>query len=303
MKPLPTLGLVAAAVAITIAFEESRIAALRGELAAKTSAPANADRSRSTGPGTADSAEPMAATKAGERAATPDREKEEPADQELGKTVRKMWDNPAGKAMMNQGVKIAVTMMYEDFIGSLDLTKEEAEYFKTLLGKGMADQQEIGMKMLNATPAERTELAKEIEDRKKAFLNSDDDHKRYTDYQNRLPERQQLDGLRATFSSKGTALDKATEDRLVEAMYQARTTAKAPDFSGPDALSEMSKGNFTESFEKSWEVQDQAVMKEVGSILDGPQLEAFKEYRKQAKEMQLMGMKMAEKMMQGEKEE
>ena len=83
---------------------------------------------------------------------------------------------------------------------------------------------------------------------------------------------------------------------------QARTTAKAPDFSGPEALTEMSKGNFTESFEKSWEVQDQAVMKEVGTIIDGPQLEAFKEYRMQMKEMQLMGMKMAEKMMQGEEE-
>ena len=29
-------------------------------------------------------------------------------DESLGKTVRKMWENPAGKAMMNQGVKMAV---------------------------------------------------------------------------------------------------------------------------------------------------------------------------------------------------
>ena len=62
-----------------------------------------------------------------------------------------MWDNPAGKSMMNQGVKMAVAMMYQDFVDGLNLTKEEIDYFKNLLGKEMGDQQELGMKMLGAT--------------------------------------------------------------------------------------------------------------------------------------------------------
>ena len=83
-------------------------------------------------------------------------------DEALGKTVRKMWDNPAGKAMMNQGVKIAVAMMYEDFIESLELSKEETDYFKNLLGQGMADQQEIGMKMMNAVTIARSAVTRSI---------------------------------------------------------------------------------------------------------------------------------------------
>ena len=252
-------------------------------------------------------------TKASDRPvkpATP--EKGEEGDEALGKTVRKMWDNPAGKAMMNQGVKVAVAMMYEDFIEGLDLTKEEKDYFKNLLGQTMADQQEIGMKMMNATPEERAALGKELEERKKAnedaikaFLNSEEDSKRFTEYQSRLPERQQLAGIRATFGSKKATLDADTESRLVEAMYQVRTNSKGADFSGPDAWSKMADGGLVKNFEQNWDAQEQTLMKEADAILDDSQLSAFKDYRQQLKEMQLMSMKMAEKMMsaEGEKEE
>jgi hypothetical protein len=319
MKTLPTVGLVAAAVIITVAIEEIRIADLRhrlDELFAASSA--SADSSQTTAPypavaaAPADSADP-APTKSSDRPAKPPTTKEADEDDEaLGKTVRKMWDNPAGKAMMNQGVKIAIAMMYEDFIESLELSKEESDYFKNLLGQSMADQQEIGMKMMNASEEERTALAKELEERNKAnqeaikaFLNSEDDSKRFTDYQNRLPERQQLDGIRATFGAKNATLDPDTETRLVEAMYQARTNAKGADFTGPDAWSKMADGGLVKNFEQNWEAQEQSLMKEADAILDDNQLAAFKDYRQQMKEMQLMSMKMAEKMMsdEGEKEE
>jgi hypothetical protein len=209
--------------------------------------------------------------------------------------------------MMNQGVKMAVGMMYDDFVQSLGLTGEEQDYFKTLLGKGIADQQELGMKMMSASPEERQALVGEIEERRreneeaiKIFLNSDEDHARFTAYQERLPERQQLDGVRAAFAARETPLDAATEERLVEAMFQARTTANTPNFTGPDALTQMADGNLVADFEQRWAVEDEALMKEAGTILDPVQLDSFREYRQQMKEMQLMSMKMAEKMMEGE---
>lgn len=310
MKTLPTVGLVVAAVAITLAIEESRIAALRGAMAdASVTRPGKSGDAPGTGQAaTGKSTGPAPARgKAAERSAPEATSPGEGgSDESLGKTVRKMWENPAGKAMMNQGVKMAVAMMYEDFIGSLELSKEEEEYFKTLLGKDIADQQEIGLKMMNATPEERAELAKEIEARAKenkesikAFLNSDEDFARFTGYQDRLPERQQLDGIRAAFAAKQTPLDEAAEARLVEAMYQARTTAKTPNFTGPDAFTQMNSGDLAGDFEKSWDVQETALLKEVGGILDEPQMSAFKEYRGQLKEMQLMSIKMYEKMMSG----
>ena len=314
VKALPTLGLVVGAVIITVAIEESRISDLRQRLdALSAAAPGDADSTQktATSPAVVAATPAAAPTKASDRPAkSPTAEKTgEDDDEALGKTVRKMWDNPAGKAMMNQGVKIAVAMMYEDFIESLGLNKEESDYFKNLLGQSMADQQELGMKMMNASDEERTALTKELEDRKKAndeaikaFLNSEDDSKRFADYQNRLPERQQLEGIRATFGAKNTTLDADTETRLVEAMYQARTNSKGADFSGPDAWSKMAEGGLVKNFEQNWEAQEQTLMKEADAILDDTQLAAFKDYRQQMKEMQLMSMKMAEKMMSGEDE-
>ena len=303
MKTLHAAGLVVAAVAITLAIEESRIAALRGIATPVVSSSAEPAAAKSDKPRGSHAADPgTAATKSAERSLP-----STGGDESLGKTVRKMWENPAGKAMMNQGVKMAVAMMYEDFIGSLGLTAEESDYLKTLLGKDIADQQELGLKMMSATPEERTALVKEMETRKKDneaaikdFLNSDEDFTRFTDYQNRLPERQQLDGIRAALAAKKTPLDDATEARLVEAMYQARTTAGAPNLTGPDAFTKMAGGGLVKTFEQSWEAQEEALMKEAGGILEPAQLAAFQEYRQQLKEMQLMSMKMAEKMMSGD---
>jgi hypothetical protein len=315
MKTPSVIGLVAASVLITIVIQESRIKSLRAELKAEKESVVV----KAVGASSGESA------KAPEESTRPLRtrsKRPEPGpvagateefasgEDSIAKTARKMWDNPAGRSMMNQGVKMAVGMFYQDFIDGLDLSREEADYFKTLLGREMSDQQELGMKMLGATDEERNALTDEIgkrskdaEEEIKKFLNSDEDFKKYTDYKNRLPERQQLDAIRATMSGKGVPLDAETETRLVDAMYRARTESKAPDFSGPGAMDELAKGNIVETFEKSWASQQETLNAEAGKILSGPQLAAFQEYQKQAKEMQMMGLKMAEKMMPGKIDE
>ncbi len=307
MKSSHAIGLVVVAVLLTVAIQESRISALRQDL--KTA--------QTTGTTATSKAVIAASTVPDETEAIPQRTKSRPdnvpevpskdaasEEESFAKTARKMWDNPAGKSMMNQGVKMAVGMMYQDFIDSLDLTKEEGDYFKILLGKEMGDQQELGMKLLGATKDEREALVAEMEKRTKGndaeikkFLNNEEDVKAFTEYESRLPEHQQLDGIRATMSSQGAPLDAETEAKLVDAMYRARTEAKPPDLSGPNGIAEMAKGNIVETYEKSWEIQQQALRAETAKILNPVQLTAFEEYQKQAKEMQLMGLKMAEKMM------
>ena len=216
MKTPSVVGLVVAAVLLTIAIEETRISRLRNEK--QKPAPAMADtgenlRSSDSVSETADNGPVRTKTRAELKPAAAETNREA-ADEPILRTVRKMWDNPAGKSMMNQGLKIAVAMMYEDFIEDLNLTKEEADYFKTLLGKEMADQQELGMKMMGASDEERKELVAEIEQRKTAndedirkFLNNDADYQRYRDHKDRLPERQQLDGIRSAMAGKDAPLD------------------------------------------------------------------------------------------------
>ncbi len=307
MKTPYAIGLTVTAVLITFGIQESRISALRQDL--KTAQTAEATTSPKTVIAASSSPEEMPAaplrTKSRpETTASAPPKDTESEEESFAKTARKMWDTPAGKSMLNQGVKMAVGMMYQDFIDGLDLSKEEGDYFKILLGKEMGDQQELGMKMLGATKEERNALVEELGERAKEheaeikkFLNNEEDVKAFTEYKNRLPERQQLDGIRGTMGSKGAPLDAETEVKLVDAMYRARTETKTPDFSGPDAMKEMAKGNIVETYEISWEAQQQALRLEAAKILNPAQLAAFEEYQKQAKEMQMMSLKMAEKMM------
>src|SRR5687768_14151530 len=233
MKPSHSVGLVLVAVLATVAVEESRMASLRSRLENVETSVARSAKN--------DSAPSAAPASSAVAEAQPSRVRERPEAKpseagktdedsgDFGKTVRKMWENPAGKSMMNQGVKMAVAMMYGDFVDGLDLSKEEQDYFRNLLGKEMADQQEIAMKMMGASPEEQKKLAGEISTRAKeneaavkAFLNSEDDYKKFQAYKERLPERQQLDGIRAAMAAQQTPLDVAGEEKLMEAMHRAR---------------------------------------------------------------------------------
>ena len=307
MKTPYALGLIAAAVIITVAIEELRIDSLRTAL--KTEEKTQAPRVVAAA-STRSAEEIVSPVKTKSRTEAAPSQAADAPDESFAKTARKMWDNPAGKSMMSQGAKMAVAMMYEDFVTGLNLGKEESDYFKNLLGKEIGEQQELGMKMLGATPEEQKSLTEEFKKRAtateseiKKFLNNDEDFKSYTDYKNHLPEHQQLDGIRTAMTTKGVPLDAETETKLVDAMYRARTESKAPDLSGPNAMDEMMKGNIVETFEKSWEVQQQALQGETSKILNPAQMAAFQDYQKQAKEMQLMGLKMAEQMMSGKKKE
>ena len=313
MKTSYAIGLVATSVLITAAIEESRISSLRSSL--KVAEKAISSKQPDTGSITAsnnvvaEQAPPVRTKSSPEPRPVPPPKAGESDDESFEKTARKMWDNPAGKSMMNQGAKMAVAMMYQDFVDGLKLSKEEGDYLKNLLGKDVTDQQELGMKMMGATPEERKALADELSKRGKdneaeikKFLNNDEDFKAFNDYKNHLPEHQQLDGIRATMSSKGVSLDAETETRLADAMYHARTQSSAPDLSGPAGMDELAKGNIVETYEKSWDKQQAALQAETGKFLNDAQMAAFQEYQKQAKEMQLMGLKMAQKMMPGMKD-
>ena len=312
MKTPYAIGLLVVSVLITVAIEESRIAAIKSAEEPVAAAVGKSSALVIASSETPAPDAPPAITKrprpaAPEPSPSPD---PEPDDESFAKTARKMWDNPAGKSMMTQGAKIAVAMMYEDFIVDLDLSKEENDYFKKLLSKEITDQQGIGMKLMSASAEERKELTKEMTQRSeetqeeiKKFLNNEEDYEKFTSYKERLPERQQLDGIRATMTEKGVPLSEETESQLVDAMYRARTESKAPDLQGPEALEQLAEGKLVDSFEQNWESQQEALRAETADLLDETQQAAFQEFQEQMKDMQLMGLKMAEKMMSKEKDD
>lgn len=224
----------------------------------------------------------------------------------MQKSLRKMAENPAGRAMMNQGVRAMAGVWYASLIGDLGLNDTERDYFLDLIGGGFSRQQELGMKLMSAKDeAERTAIQQEIaaaeqaqKDSVKEFLNDDEDYQRFVSYQERLPEYQQLDALRAVMKDSNAPLTPEQEAKVVDAMFTARTTT--PDNAqwqgGPQGLAALNNEDFEQRFEEYWATASQHAATEVGKVLDGPQLDAFRRYQDQVKEMQLLGLKMAAQM-------
>jgi hypothetical protein len=301
-----------AAIAIVVGIEEWRISGLRGEIAKlseqETAEPGARGTARHMPAGDSLAAKPSRSGRAPDAAddddtpAPPDRDD---GEESLNKTLRKMVDNPATKAMMNQGVKAMAGMWFKDLVKEFDLNDEEEDYFINLVAGGFAEQQTIGLKMMDTkTDEERKALKEEIETAKretkesiKEFLNNEEDWQAYQDYEDRLPERQQLDGLRATMAQAGQPLSPEQEGQVVEAMYRARKSGTdSIDWEGSGGMEAMASGNAVELFERDWEANRKKTVDEVSTVLEGEQLDAFGNYLEQAKEMQLMGIRMAENM-------
>ncbi len=314
MKSPQVLVLVALAVAATVAVEEYRISKLRESLGVPVGSVASSTASPARVAASGDGGSPMKAksdpdNRPATTVITPPVIETPILGKAFASNARKMLDNPAAKSMMSQGTKVAVALMYQDFIDGMKLSKEESDYFKNLLAREVGDQQELGVQMMEASPEERKVLAEDSKKRSeetqqeiRKFLNNEDDYKAFVAYKNRIPERQQLEGIRSALSAKGVPLDAGVETKLVDAIYRARTEAEAPNLSGPEAVNGLANGDLSENFEKAWSAQQEFLEKETRELLSPEQIAAFQEYRQQMKEMQLMQIKMAEEMISEKKD-
>lgn len=235
----------------------------------------------------------------------------ESGDESLGQSLRRMSENPAGRAMMNQGIKAMSAMWFADLVDEFELTREEEDYFLRLVAGGMSSQQQVGMKIMTAeTDAEREALQAEVAEAQEAtreavrdFLNNDEDFAAYELYNRQLPERQQLEGLRNTMLEAGAPLTREQEQGVIEAMYKVRTTkAATTNWQGPGGMEAIASGDAIDKFEQEWQENSRATEAEVAKILEEEQLNAFRQFQTQMKDMQLMGIKMAEKMFQSKKD-
>lgn len=219
--------------------------------------------------------------------------------------VRELRENPAARAMMAQGIQMAVSMMYDDFIGPLELSDEEAEHLRGILGAGLSEQQEIGMEMMGADEARRNELTErlaelEVENQEavRVFLNHDDDFRAYEDYRERIPDRQQLGAIREVMKAEQLTIDESQEEQLVEVLHRARNGAGMPRLEGAEALQALSEGTALDRFESGYG-KEEAYLRENLDFLSEAQREAFFGYREQMREFQRTGLRMADEMMQG----
>jgi NADPH-dependent glutamate synthase beta subunit-like oxidoreductase len=223
-----------------------------------------------------------------------------------------MMKSPAMREMVKQQTLAQMDMQYGKLFQRFQLDGVEKDNFKQLIGERMQAEVDAGLKMMggDVTPEQRSAMLKEMTDAKKVsdekiktFLNSDDDYKAFTDWEDTKGERMQLTMGASAFTTAGEPLNSQQEDQLVAAMRTARMQAKdVPDMNKPENAT---PSNFTpammDKFMASYDRQAQRVLADSAKFLSPKQLEALKNMQQQMRSMQEAGLKMSGMMFGGGK--
>ena len=161
-------------------------------------------------------------------------------DESLAKSVRKMWDNPAGKSMMNQGVKIAVAMMYQDFIDGMDLTQGGGGLLQDpsrqgdvrATGGGNEDDERHAGGAEGAGGGDEQPQQGRTMRRSRSSSTATRISRSSPTTRTACPNASNSTASARPCGSKGAPLDADTEARLVEAMHRARIGVEGAGFLG-----------------------------------------------------------------------
>jgi len=129
----------------------------------------------------------------------------------------------------------------------------------------------------------------------KTFLNSDQDYTRYRDYEARLPEYEQMGGLRSAMQDAGVPLTDQQAIDLVEAMHKARLESGISDrWEGRAVLTQIEQPGMAERLARDWEGLQETMSGPVDRVLDPAQREAFDRQQAQVLQGLTMGIRFAE---------
>jgi hypothetical protein len=212
-------------------------------------------------------------------------------------------------AMVQQNLA-QLDMIYGKLYSRLQLENLDKEDFKNLLGERMRAELEMSIQMMggefspqqSAAAAADLKKAKDANDQKiRAFLNNETDYQTFQKWEQTKPERMMLNVGGTAFAAAGEPLTVAQEDQLVSAMFTARTQpSSVPDLSKPENLT---PNNLTpqmgEKILANYDAQAAQVLAGAAGFLSPKQLEALKEFQKQQRAMQEMGIKMGAAMIGG----
>ena len=302
MRYLPTTIVAIIVGLVVYLIQESRLKSLQGELArADTSTKDESEKSRrlSLSAPVADSNSVISGRR--EMTERPGKENDKKGDKPL-RSMSEVLQTDAGRAMIKQGIEAGLPMIYGDFINSLGLNDEESKYFKELLTRRMLDQQQLGMKWVQADEEGRASLAIEMEKLAEEnsvkideFLQNEEDAVSFKRYEQQLPERRQMQGVRNALSDE--PLTPEVEERLVDTLYQARLNSGEGNGSDEENWEKLAETGDFRVIEERWRATDVEIAKNIPDVLTPTQSEAFLGYWKTARTMQAAEYKMGMQMM------
>lgn len=302
MRYLPTTIVAIIVGLVVYLIQESRLKSLQGELArADTSTKDESEKSRrlSLSAPVADSNSVISGRR--EMTERPGKENDKKGDKPL-RSMSEVLQTDAGRAMIKQGIEAGLPMIYGDFINSLGLNDEESKYFKELLTRRMLDQQQLGMKWVQADEEGRASLAIEMEKLAEEnsvkideFLQNEEDAVSFKRYEQQLPERRQMRGVRNALSDE--PLTPEVEERLVDTLYQARLNSGEGNGSDEENWEKLAETGDFRVIEERWRATDVEIAKNIPDVLTPTQSEAFLDYWKTARTMRAAEYKMGMQMM------
>jgi hypothetical protein len=294
-RPNPLIGEVAK-LERELKTAQNEVVQLKAELAKRSTIPAKPSMATKSAP---TASQPAAATA---NAAKPETS-----------ALRQMMEMPGMKEMMKQQNLVQIDMLYGGLFTKFQLSPEEKENLRQLLGSRASAQTEMGLKMMgaNLTPEQHKQIAAEYAAAKKlsdenirTFLGDAEDYKTFQHWEDTQPERMQFEmmGGRSHFSSAGEALAPEQEQQLIDIMASVRKQpSQLPDLSQPENLS---PGNLSEEqIARQMQKYDQdaaAVAQQAAAQLSPAQMQALIKFQEQMRSMAELGLKMSNSMLKGQ---
>ena len=204
-------------------------------------------------------------------------------DEVVGQLIRALMQTDAGRKMaLEESVENAeerFAPLLEDFAFS----DEERAHFLELAGAELGSEDMLWMELLMAKDEDRERIMQTWEtDRErrlremKAFLNDEEDWDRYRRYQARVPEYEQMDGLRTVMMDEGVPMTAEQEAQLVDLLYRARVESGMRErWEGRGVLEQLSEPGMVQRLRDDWKSGVSSMGDAPRQILSGRQAEIF----------------------------
>ena len=225
-----------------------------------------------------------------------------------------MFKDPKMRDMIKTQQKAAlgpmITKQYGDLIKQLNLSPEQAATFKDLVSKKMLAGADAGISMMDdsLSASDRADLAKQIKaqtddvDVEIKQLLGDNNYTAYETYQKTVQDRTTMSQFNDQMAGSSTALTPDQQSQMVQALSDARngftwtSGLNQPNPGADGDIASLLTDDNIAKFTAEREQFDTQFLTKAAQILTPEQLEAYKTFQSQQREMQLMGLKMAGQM-------
>jgi hypothetical protein len=223
---------------------------------------------------------------------------EQSPEEMIGALMKAFSESEAGQKMEQaENIKRA-KRVFKPLLAEFNFSDEEEGHFLALAGAEAGSDDGLWGKLMFAKKEDRETVMQEWEDASaqrqremESFLNSGEDWKRYQDYEARLPEYEQVNGLREAMEDAGHPLNEDQESQLVEVMHSNRVQSGISQrWEGRGVLNQVSQPGIVQRLETDWNAGQGELNSGVSQILSPDQVQVFNVAQKEMLEEVTQGL-------------